>query len=139
MNHLVVLDPHAGELEKILSGIKTMVLKEFDPVSPAQPVGPGDSLYFLRKKDDCAVRVKATVIKVLPFINAPDDDLPHILEEMQPKLQLTEDQYNHWSVKNQVLFVEFDSAQKIGAIYVTADKIRNQSGWIAFEEFGLVM
>jgi hypothetical protein len=29
MNYLVFLDPNAGELEKILSGVKSMVLKEF--------------------------------------------------------------------------------------------------------------
>ena len=139
MNHLVYLDPHAGELEKILSGIKSMVLKEFDPALPTQPVRPGDSLYFLRNKDDCAVRVKATVIRVLPFIHSLDEDLSHVLKEMQPKLQLTEDQYNYWSGKNQVLLVEFDSAQKIGVIHVATDKITDKSSWIAFEEFGLVM
>ena len=31
MNHLVFLDTRAGELEKILSGVKTMLVKEFDP------------------------------------------------------------------------------------------------------------
>ena len=36
MNYLVFLDTQAGELEKILSGVKSMVLKEFDPAqSPA--------------------------------------------------------------------------------------------------------
>jgi len=33
MNHLVVLDAQANELEKILSGVKTMLVKEFDPSS----------------------------------------------------------------------------------------------------------
>ncbi len=51
MNHLVVLDAPAGELEKILSGVKTMLVKEFDPAqTAAQPVSPGDSLYFLRDR-----------------------------------------------------------------------------------------
>jgi len=30
MNHLVFLDAHAGELEKILSGVKYMVVKDID-------------------------------------------------------------------------------------------------------------
>jgi len=30
MNHLVFLDPRAGELEKILSGVKSMIVKDFD-------------------------------------------------------------------------------------------------------------
>jgi len=42
---------------------------------------------------------------------------------MQPRLQLTEDQYNHWAAKRQVLLAEFASAQKIAVIHVTPDKI----------------
>jgi hypothetical protein len=95
MNHLVFLDTQAGELEKILSGIKSMVVKEFDPArSAGQAVRPGDNLYFLRNQDDCAVRVKATVVRVLFYTNDVDQDLSHTLKEMQPRLQLTEDQYN---------------------------------------------
>ena len=138
MNHLVFLDAQAGELEKILSGVKTMLVKELDPdQSTAHPVNPGDSLYFLRNKDDCTARVKATIVRVLCFTNNPDEDLSHILKEMQPRLQFTEDQYNHWSAKRQVLLVEFGSAQKIPMIHVAPHKITDRSGWIAFEAINL--
>ena len=139
MNHLVFLDTRAGELEKILSGTKSMVVKEFDPArSAGQPVRPGDSLYFLRNKDECALRVKATVIRVLFFTNHLDEDLSHTLKEMQTRLQLTEDQYNDWSAKKQVLLVEFGSAHKIGMIHIAPNKITDRSDWIAFEYFSLI-
>ncbi len=139
MNHLVFLDTQAGELEKILSGIKSMVVKEFDPArSAGQAVRPGDNLYFLRDKDECTLRVKATVVRVLFYTNDVDRDLSPTLKEMQPRLQLTEDQYNHWSAKQQILLVEFASAHKIGVIHVAPNKIADRSDWIAFEEFGLI-
>jgi len=139
MNHLVFLDAHTGELEKILSGVKTMIVKGFDPKhSSAHPVNLGDSLYFLRNKDEGAVRVKATVVRVLSFTNLLNEDLSHTLKEMQTRLQLTEDQYNHWSAKQQALLVEIGSAQKIGAIQVATDKITNRSDWIAFEDFSSI-
>jgi hypothetical protein len=139
MNHLVYLDAQAGELEKILSGIKTMVVKDFGPaMSTAHPVSPGDSLYFLRHKADCTLRVKATVVRVLFFTNDLNEDLSHTLKEMQPRLQLTENQYNYWSAKKQVLLVEFESAHKVGLIHVAQDKITDQSEWIPFEEFSLI-
>ena len=139
MNHLVFLDARAGELEKILCGVKTMLVKEFDPMqTTAHPVNPGDNLYFLRNMDDCALRVKATVVRVLFFTNRLDEDLPHTLKAMQPRLQLTEDQYNSWSAKQQVLLVELESAHKIGVIHVTPEKITDRSGWIAFEDFSLI-
>ena len=139
MNHLVILDAQAGELEKILSGVKTMVIIEFDPAQPiAHPVSPSDSLYFLSNKYDYALRVKATVVRVLPFTNHSDEALPHILKEMQPRLQLTEDQFNYWSAKGQIVLVEFGSAQKIVVIQVAPEKITDQLGWIAFEAFNLI-
>jgi hypothetical protein len=136
MNYLVFLDPYAGELEKILSGIKCMVLKEIDPVLPTvHLVSPVDSLYFLRGKDDRDLRVSATVIRVTPFINSLEEDLSHTLKELQPRLQLTEDQYNYWSIKEQVQLVEFDCAHKIEVIQVASNKITDRSDWIAFKEF----
>ena len=139
MNYLVLLDAQASELERILSGMKTMLIKEFDPAqTTAHLVHPGDSLYFLRDKDDCALRVKATVVRVLFFSNRLNAHLSHTLKEMQPRLQLTEDQYNYWSTKGQVLLVEFGSAQKIGVIHVAPDKITDRSDWIALEAFNLI-
>lgn len=135
MNYLVYLDSMAGELEKILSGVKTMLLKEFDPAqTTAHPVNPGDNLYFLRDEDDCALRVKATVVRVLCIITCLNEDLSHTLEEMQPRLQLTEAQYNHWSTKQQLLLVEFGSAQKIDLIHVASQTIMDRLGWTAFED-----
>jgi hypothetical protein len=139
MNHLIFLDTRAGELEKILSGTKSMVVKAFDPAQSAgQTVNPGDSLYFLRNKNDCALRVKATVVRVLFLTNRMDEDLSQILKEMQPRLQLTEDQYNYWSAKQQVLMVEFESAHKISTIAVASNKITDRSDWMAFDEFSKI-
>jgi hypothetical protein len=138
MNHLVFLDTRTSELEKILSGVKSMVLKEFVPAqSPTHPVRPGDSLYFLRNNDECDLRVKATVVRVQFFTKKLNEDLSHYLKEMQPKLQLTEDQYNYWSAKKQLL-VEFESAQKIGVIHLALDEVKDRSDWIAFEAFSVL-
>jgi hypothetical protein len=139
MNHLVFLDARAGELERILSGVKTMLIKEFDPAqTTAHPVRPGDGLYFLRDDGECAVHVQATVVRVLFFTSSLDQDLSHTLKEMQPRLQLTEDQYNYWSARKQVLLVEFESAHKIDVIQVAPYKITDRSAWIAFEESSLI-
>lgn len=135
MNHLVFLDAQAGELEKILSGLKSMVLKEFDSTHSAeQPVKPGDSLYFLRNNDECAVRVKATVVRVLPCENGLNEDISRTLKELQPWLQLTEDQYNRWSTSKRMLFVEFEDAQKISELHIAPGMITDRTRWIGFEE-----
>jgi hypothetical protein len=155
MNYLVFLDAGAGELEKILSGTKSMLLKEVDPAQPAgqalsqrsepvlnvvkeQAISPGDSLYFLRNNAESALRVKASVVHVR-FVSQPlGEDLSHILKELQPRLQLTEDQYNHWSVKTQVMLVEFEAAHKIDVIQVAPNMSLDRAGWIAFDDLSLI-
>ena len=135
MNHLVFLDTHAGELEKILSGIKSMILRKINPELPAaESVAPSDSLYFLKNNGDCTLRVRATVVRVLPSMNSLGEDLSRTLKELQPRLQLTEDQYNYWATKERVMLVEFDQAHKIEVIHVAANKISDRLDWIAFEE-----
>jgi hypothetical protein len=139
MNHLVFLDPQAGELEKILSGTKRMVVKDFDPAEPAaRSVRPGDSLYFLRSRDECDVRVTATVVQVRCLTDPLGDDLAHTLKEMQPRLQLTEGQYNDWSARKQVQLVEFASAHKIDEIPVAWNTTAGRADWITFEAFSLI-
>jgi hypothetical protein len=137
MNYLVFLDTRAGELEKILSGIKTMLVKEFDPAqSTVHPINPGDSLYFLRGNDDCAVRVKAIVASIRLVTNK--EDLSQTLKAIQLRLQLTEEQYNHWSEEPRGLLVEFGSAQKIGVIKIAPEKTAGRPDWIAFEDFNQI-
>jgi hypothetical protein len=139
MNYLVYLDPHAGELEKILSGTKCMVVKEFDPLQPAtHSIKPDDSLYFLRSKDETILRVKAIVIQVILFTSNLADDLSTFLKEMQPRLQFTEEQYNYWSVRKQVMLVEFYEPCKIPVINLKAEMFKDRSNWFAFEKFSLI-
>jgi len=134
MNYLVLLNAQAGELEKILSGTKSMIVKEYDPTCKVEEhVSPGDSLYFLRDNGDFSLRVKATVVRISRFSNN-NEDLSQLLKEMQPKLQFTEDQYNYWVSKKQILLVEFTSANKISEIRVSELKIADLSNWFAFED-----
>ncbi len=133
-NFLVTLDAQAGELEKILSGTKCMLLKEIDLARTNEhPVHSGDSLFFRRSQEECTLRVKATILRVESSTNDKGDDLTQILKGMQPKLQLTEAQYNYWSAKEQVLLVEFTSAQKIGPIQIVPQKM-DSTNWMAFTE-----
>jgi len=139
MNHLVFLDAHAGELEKIVSGTKSMVLKELNPSRPAgQAIRRGDTLYFLRHRNDCTLRVRAAVVRVFHFSNQPGEDLSHFLKEMQTRLALTEDQYNYWSEKRAIFLVEFEAATKIPVIEISREKVKDRSDWIAFEEFSCI-
>jgi hypothetical protein len=140
MNYLVFLDANAGELEKILSGVKTMVVKKCNPEKlTAHPVRPGDDLYFLRNNEECELRIKARVKNVIVVSDILEEELSNYLKEMQPRLQLTEEQYNYWSAKKQVLLVEFEPAQKTSPIQIALEVVNDRSDWIAFAEFDKII
>src|SRR5574340_1003063 len=114
MNHLVFLDAKSGELEKVLSGLKHMLVFEADPSQPAEAsMSPGDALFFLRDNDECVVRVRASLVRAWTIEAEPGEDLARDLKELQPGLQLTEEQYNHWSTQKAAAFIEFEEAAKI--------------------------
>lgn len=137
MNHLVFLDAEARELEKILSGIKSIIISDNDPLH-ANQVSPGDSLFFLRNNGERTVRVKARVVQAWTVHASPGEDLADCLKGMQTRLQCTEDQYNHWSLKTEAFFVEFENAHKIHVFHVAPDKIKDQNRWISFEDVSLL-
>ena len=85
---------------------------------------------WLRRLVETTLQSSGVVLQA----SSNDGDLTHTLKEMQPRLQLTEDQYNHWSAKRQVLLVEFDSAHKVDVIHVASNRIPDPSDWIAFGE-----
>lgn len=139
MNYLVFLDAGAKELEKILSGVKTMVIRDVGShQSTLQPVKPGDNLFLLRSKDERDLYVKATVKSSRLVSSGLGEEISHYLKEMQPKLQLTEEQYNYWSLKNQVVFIELECAQKVGVVHLTLEKVHDRPDWIAFEAFSVL-
>jgi len=139
MNYLVYLDPQNSELEKILSGTKSMLVKEFNPArSNVGPLKCGDNLYFLRSKADSTLRVKATVIRTISFTHQGDEELSQVLKEYQPRLQFSEEQYNFWSTQGRLLFVEFASAQKINPIQIASQVVTDHTDWFAFEDFSSI-
>jgi hypothetical protein len=58
---------------------------------------------------------------------------------MQPRLQLTEDQFNFWAGKDDLQLVEFESAHKISVINVASRKTTGPVDWIAFEAISQIL
>lgn len=136
MNHLIYLNSKSGELEKILSGIKTMILKDIYPAkSILYPVNQGDGLYFMRDKGETTLRVKASVISAEYIENQIAEDFSRTIKEMQPQLQLTEEQFTFWIAKKQILLVEFCNAHKIEGIQLASQDFDDRNDWIDFEDF----
>lgn len=110
MVHLVYCDDKSKELDKILSGSKTMVVRGASGRKiPYSRVHKDEILYFMQKGTK-KVSAKARVINVENHVKLIDSEIEEKLSN--PKLNLTDKQKERWHKKCLVL-IEFEDVEKI--------------------------
>ena len=135
MVHLVYCD-NAGKkgekvLDKILNESKTMVVRgAAGRKIPHSRVFEGETLYFMQKgtKDICA---KATVKEVKNYQKLNDEEITRVLEENQPKLNLSDKQKIRWH-KKFLCLVEFENLEEIEPLEF--DHQGNMDDWLIIEK-----
>lgn len=131
MVHLVYCDDKEKVLEKILNGIKTMVVRGASGRKiPHSRVFEGETLYFM-KKGTAKISAKATVINVQNFIKLSDDNIIKILADNQNKLDLSEKQKERWH-KKCLCLVEFAYISEIAPL--DFDHQSNMDDWLIIEK-----
>lgn len=135
MVHLVYCD-NAGKkgekvLDKILEGTKTMVVRgAAGRKIPHSRVFEGEKLYFM-EKGSSKITASSTVSKVENYIKLSEDEIKNILEENQPKLNLSEKQKVRWH-KKCLCLVEFSDVEKIEPLEF--DHQSNMDDWLIIEK-----
>ena len=135
MVHLVYCD-NAGkqgerELDKILDGSKTMVVRgAAGRKIPHSRVFEGERLYFM-EKGTAKISAKAVVTGVQNHVKLTEDEIVRILEENQPKLNLTDKQKQRWH-KKCLCLVEFDEVESIEPL--DFEHQGNMDDWLIIEK-----
>ena len=84
MDHVVYVDTKANELEKLLTGEKTMIVRGATGRKlPYGRVQPGDRLYFIQNNADGMVRASALVDKVVNLEKLTEEQSGNLLETNQ--------------------------------------------------------
>lgn len=135
MVHLVYCD-NAGKngekvLDKILDGRKTMVVRgAAGRKIPHSRVFEDEVLYFMEKGSG-QITATAKVVHVENFVKLAEEDITNVLEERQPKLNLTVKQMVRWH-KKCLCFVEFGEVQKIEPL--AFDHQGNMDDWLIIDK-----
>ncbi|MBE5961275.1 MAG: hypothetical protein E7256_07800 [Lachnospiraceae bacterium] len=135
MVHLVYCD-NAGKkgervLDKIMDGTKTMVIRgAAGRKIPHSRVFEGETLFFL-EKGTTQICAKATVTSVHNYVKLSEEEITNILDENQPKLNLSEKQKDRWH-KKCLCLVEFGHVEAITPLEF--DKQSNMDDWLIIEK-----
>lgn len=99
MVHLVYCDDKEKELEQILSGTKTMIVRGASGRKiPHSRVFEGESLYLM-KKGTRKISAKAKVKSVQNYVKLTEKEIEDTLEKNQSKLNLSSKQKERWHKK----------------------------------------
>jgi len=135
MDHVVYLDAQAKELENLLSGKKTMIIRgAAGRKLPHGRVDAGDVLYFINNNAEGLVRAKAKVKSAFHSEKMTEAESRALVEKNQPKLSLTEKQMKPWAGKRYIVLVEVADAQEIPPFAIDKSDYGNMDDWLPVEK-----
>lgn len=131
MVHLVYCDNKSKELDKIINGTKTMIIRgTAGRKIPHSRVFKDEILYFMEKGTK-KITAKATVKDVQNYVKLTDEEITKTIESNNEKLQLTDKQKDRWH-KKCLCLVEFENVTPITPL--DFDHQGNMDDWLIIEK-----
>ena len=132
MVHIVYTDntgkAGARELDKILSGEKTMVIRSAAGRKiPHSRVFAGEALYFM-EKGSLKISAAAKVTEVKNYVKLTEAEIDNVFADHKAALALTEKQEERWH-KKCICLVSFASVEKIMPA-LDFEKQANMDDWL---------
>jgi hypothetical protein len=135
MDHVVYLDAAAKELESLLSGEKSMIIRgAAGRKLPHGRVNEGDVLYFINNNAEGLIRAKANVVSVLNSEKLSVAESAALVHTNQDKLQLTQKQSDRWAGKRYLVLVEVSGVEEIEAFSFDKSEYGNMDDWLPVGE-----
>jgi hypothetical protein len=135
MDHVVYVDAKAGELSKILSGEKTMILRgAAGRKMPYGRVFAGDILYLIENDGSGLVKAAASVVSVMNSEKMTSEESVALVEEHHNQLHLTSAQHKRWAGKRYLVLIEIVDVEVIEPFGVDKSEYGNMDDWLPVGE-----
>lgn len=135
MDHVVYLDAQAKELENLLSGKKTMIIRgAAGRKLPHGRVNAGDMLYFINNNAEGTVRAKAEVKSAFHSGKMNEEEARALVEKNQSKLRLTDKQMKRWAGKRYIVLIEVADVRDVRPFAIDKSKYGNMDDWLPVEK-----
>ena len=135
MDHLVCVDAEAKELERLLAGHKTIIIRGSDEkTTPYGKVSEGDTLYFITTKREGVVRAKASVKSVLNSQKLDEKESMEMINRHMMELMLTEKQLDRYYGKPYLVLVRISSVTRLQPCMIKFSIIDKMTDWLVIED-----
>jgi hypothetical protein len=114
MDHVVYVNSKTLELEKLLAGKKTMIIRgAAGRKLPHGRVSKGDILYFIRNNAEGVVRAQGKVSDVLASDKLSKEESCRLVEDHRDALQLEPSEVQRWAGKRFLVLVSVEDVVKV--------------------------
>ena len=139
MDHIVYLDTQAKELENLLSGRKTMIIRGATGRKlPHGRVFAGDVLYFVNNNAEGVVHAKGVVTSAFHSEKLSEDESNNLVQQNQSKLNLTSKQFTRWAGKRYLVLVEVSGVESVDPFEIDKSNFGNMDDWLFVETIAAV-
>jgi hypothetical protein len=130
MNHVVILDAVANEIEDLLRGDKSMICRGADVINiPYGIVEVGDVLYFVNNNDHTVIKAKGVVSSVYNSCRLSPEESYEMIIRNQDKLRLPDDLFYKWAGKKYLLLIGVRDVQEIKPLLIDRNILINTVYW----------
>ncbi len=134
-DHVVYLDAKANELEALLEGKKSMIVRGATGRKlPYGRVEKGDVLYFINNNAEGEVKAKTIVSSVFNSEKMEKNESVSLVKKNQGKLQLTDKQFSKWAGKRYIVLIEIKEVKKIKPLKIDKSGYGNMDDWLPVEK-----
>lgn len=134
MDHIVYLDFKSKELDKLLSGTKTMIIRgAAGRKLPHGRVFDGDRLFFVNNNGEGLVKAKAVVKSAVSSEKLEKEDSVRLVQKNLDRLQLTEAQQKRWGGKRYLVLVEIKDVEAVEPFPFNRSAYSNMDDWLPVE------
>jgi hypothetical protein len=131
MDHVVYLDAKAKEMERLLAGIKTMIIRgAAGRKMPYGRVNNGDVLYFINNNAEGVIKARAVAKKVANSDKMTREESIALVEGAQDKLQLNARQFKRWAGKRYIVLIEVEAVEALEPFAINKSDYGNMDDWL---------
>lgn len=140
MHHIVYLDSNAKDLDHLLTGKKTMIVRgAMSPKIPFGRVVADDLIYFLLQKGDGFIKAKASVVSASVYDNLSRENSYSLVEKYQDRLLLSTAQMKRTSGKRFITLIELSQVKQIDDLKINVSLLDESDSWLILDDISNVL
>lgn len=134
MDHVVYTDAKEKEMEALIAGTKTMIIRgAAGRKLPYGRVNVDDTLYFMNNDGEGKVRATGTVTDVYHSDRLSEEESVSLVEKNQGKLKLSEKQFKRWAGKRYIVLIQVSNVEAIEPFGIDKSDYGNMDDWLPVE------